>query len=544
MADVNSYLGSAALGLGSTPAIPAENANLNAINETGRNIQLLDHENNLNIFHQKIKDRDALYQMLDQDKVAIGKIRDEDRGIVNDAQKDANDAYYEMVKGGGMTNREGMRKYKDTLDNLNNVATQAQARYKFLTEEDQAIASTPLPRYQEERKKNLDDYKKKGFWADWTPYQQTANLDMDAIKKNSVNTPFEYNVDPDGKQSPEGKYKVKGSKFDYNQTYKNLRDKYLPNSEDLYYQQQLLGKIEQLPPNEKARTVIGMNGQIDKYNYENGLVKGMDGYVDPVTVTPNGQIAERPTDFSAKWILANQPAFKTQNSELDKFNAGLEQKKQAEADKLKIEAGKLGLGYAKLKEAKRINNARIASLPKEEQDSEISDMYTRAMQEQKGSFATIRDGKLTSEVPAENSLPYYTIKDGKVADLKPFDSEPVYQNPTGKTLKEKGKVLGYTGGYFKYNYITKDTDKPLKHSEIMKAYTNYLKAVPDASFTDFIKESVKANKIDYSVEGANGSTDRKLFTAAQKKVANASQKKGQEGIFDDTETDTETDTNE
>src|ERR1700735_3884949 len=99
-----SYVGDKNLGLGSSPEIPAinPNSNLDTINSTARDILLLNHENNIKLYDQKIKDRDATLKLLADGQVASGDIAPEDRPVYEKAKQATKDAFYDMISKGGL----------------------------------------------------------------------------------------------------------------------------------------------------------------------------------------------------------------------------------------------------------------------------------------------------------------------------------------------------------------------------------------------------------------------------------------------------------
>lgn len=343
MGDFNSYHGDVNLGLGSTPAIPAEAlVGLDTINQTGRDLLLLNHENNINIYRQKLADRQQQLKLLDAGQIQTGQILDKDRPIIKDYQTKTDKAFTDMVKAGGVSNPDAVKGYQDTVRELQDAVTNAQHRYLGRQQLVSEKSKQPLETTQKQYDNHLANQDSKGFWdGTYEPYQQSLTLDLDPIKKQAAITPFEYNVNDKGVQDVKGTTKVSGTQFSYPQTLKNLTDKYLQNADDLFHQQKLLSSVEQLQPQQKANAIDAMNARIGKYNTENGLAEGQEGYVAPVQVTPDGKIGERPTDFAAKWVLSEQPAFKITKNTLDDKAANLALKTQSEKTKAAAEQEKV-----------------------------------------------------------------------------------------------------------------------------------------------------------------------------------------------------------
>lgn len=348
MADFTTYRGDAGLGLGGDSSIPAiDGTALNYINQTGRDLMLLNHENNLTLYKQKVADRNKQLELIESGQVTTGEILDKDRPVIDRYQKEVDKEFSAFVKAGGINNKEAYRNYQKKITDLKDAVTHAQYRFAGRKQLEQEMASQPIKTFQDDYAKHIAGQDNKGFYEGiYAPYQHSLTLDVDAIKKNAVITPYEYMADADGKLNPDGTFKVSGTTFDFDKTRKNLVDKYLQNTDDMFHQQQLLSSVSKMGDAKKAQTVEAMNLKIEEYNRDRGYAPNTPQYVNPVELSPNGDIAENPTDFSAKWILAEQSNARTVKR--DDKAADRELKKQAEKDKLTIEKGKLGLGYAKL----------------------------------------------------------------------------------------------------------------------------------------------------------------------------------------------------
>lgn len=219
-------------------------------------------------------------------------------------------------------------------------------------------------------------------------------------------------------------------------------------------------------------------------------------------------------------------------SELDETPAKIELLK-AQALKAKSDAN---ANMIKAKAARAKVNAQIAKLKEgTEQDTYFSELWDRNPQEQK--LLAFTDGnQVISNIPAESSLPIYTIKGDKVTELIPKGAQKVYDKVNEDGSPATGaKVTGYTGGSYHFRYVKPGSNTALSDKQLLNAYNNSVAKYGEISFDDFVKGAIKNKAFDYVIEGENGIVDRKLALAAQKKVSNASQKKGQGGIFDDSE---------
>lgn len=183
MNTLSNYTGNAGLGLGSNSIPVTTTGDLDGINQLGKDLMLFNHQNNIALFNQKVKDRDTLYNLLAEGEASTNKIRDEDRKIYNDAKSDVNNAFMELAKSGGINNAEAMRKYKEKVGYLNQVATQAQARYKLLGDEEAEIGKETRDPIRQERLNNLKA-NIGNFWGNYQPYQEAYNYNIDDYFKN------------------------------------------------------------------------------------------------------------------------------------------------------------------------------------------------------------------------------------------------------------------------------------------------------------------------------------------------------------------------
>ena len=94
-----SYEGDVRKGFGSNADVPVVTpaGASNIINDTAKNMMLLNHENNVKIFNQKIADRDVTLQMLEKGAISSGAIEPEDRKFFNESEGKVNKAFEEVL---------------------------------------------------------------------------------------------------------------------------------------------------------------------------------------------------------------------------------------------------------------------------------------------------------------------------------------------------------------------------------------------------------------------------------------------------------------
>lgn len=185
--NLTSYVGNANLGQ-SNANIPVieKDTDLNVLNKADENAMLLNHENNVRLFQQKVSDRAYLQNLINEGKVESGDIDDKDRPAYDAAEKDATDAY-KAIK--GVNDTQGLENYRQKVLALQNVTKAAQGRWVAIKQQEQDIANEPLPSKQKAMQSHLDAETKTPVYNQITPYQKALDLnipDMDAQSFSGV----------------------------------------------------------------------------------------------------------------------------------------------------------------------------------------------------------------------------------------------------------------------------------------------------------------------------------------------------------------------
>lgn len=188
--NILSYSGNAALGASGDIPVINPNNNLSTINDAARNIMMLNHDNNINLYNQKIKDRDTTLQMIQQGEIASGKIDPNDRPVYDKARKDVEDSFFNMMNNGGLNNRDAAKDYYDKVANLKNVTDWAQSRELGLTQLQQERANQVLPEDQKLYDNHIAEMKKQPFWNPITPVQKAFNYDINSATSNVLGQPI------------------------------------------------------------------------------------------------------------------------------------------------------------------------------------------------------------------------------------------------------------------------------------------------------------------------------------------------------------------
>lgn len=336
MATLTEYTGNAGLGAGSNGDIPVlGNENLDLVNQTGRDIMLLNAQQNQRLFQQKLNDRDTLRQMVIDGQVPPGEIDEKYRPVYDEAEKRSRDAF-DKIK--NLNDTKAIEDYYKAKKDLQDVTDHARHNTLLLTGLRKEAAAQTLPRKQKAYMDWLNNQTTKtdsDFWSTVDPYQQTFDLNLKPILDS-------WKTGTRQLQSPDGLFTFDETYGDYGGTLKDLQGKYLEDADTAEDMRQLLSSYQNMPPSEVGRNIDAIDAQIDKYNKERGLTAGQPDFVPFVKrqQLPNGQIAiaEMPYDFASKYALANQSTFKNQTS---KFNKDLAN--------FRVDLGELGVKQGRMK---------------------------------------------------------------------------------------------------------------------------------------------------------------------------------------------------
>lgn len=174
------YEGSADLGSAEDTAIPvvAKDQELSNVNKTAQELRLIDHQNNLTLYNQKIQDRDKLLKLFEEGQVESGKILPGDKHYYDELETKHNEAY-KAIK--GMDDRQGISNYLKVNTELHDMVTNLQHRWTEITKLEAEKATQKLPKdiqsYTDHIAKQIA--KKPGELID--PYQKAFSGDFDAM---------------------------------------------------------------------------------------------------------------------------------------------------------------------------------------------------------------------------------------------------------------------------------------------------------------------------------------------------------------------------
>lgn len=534
---LSNYVGNAGLGVGGNADIPVVgDNNLNVINNTVRDIQLLDNQKNMQMFQQKIQDRDNLTNLLLQNQVPPGEIEPQYQKYYDEASKKVQDEFDSWK--GNFNDTKGFQKYIGAVKDLQHVATHSRTNTEQLKQLQQQQAAETLPTKKKAIGDWIDRQKKQDFWNPVNPYQQMHDLNMDTFKG------FVQDFTAQERDKTNPTVLNDTSYVDFDDILRKSRSAYINDLDKANDIQQLYDKFSAYDQPQLTKTLDAMDGQIDKYNQQRGFQEGQKGFVPHVNravVSGTTMIKEPMTDFAAKYALANQEKFATRTP---KFDFKMMEALRKNAD-LGLKQKDLARKWFDSNTKRLMANLKSRSLDQADdatkQFSQVWDTIGGRVQLPESGNQAFNAG-LGFKVDA-NTLPegfQYTQginEKGQPIRLIPKDAEEVLDN--------KKKVIGYKGGHYDVEYFVPkgatlagkrkaDKDYNLSQDDM---YHMYERSGFKGTFKDFVQSKFNNKEIDYKLEGANGKADRVSSFISQMAAGNKATKKGQESPFSSNEED-------
>ena len=352
MASVTNYTGTENLGLGSNPQIPVSPKTdyLGDLSKISQNLMMMDAERNMQLFNQKVKDRDVLLKLIDDNQVQSGNILPQYRADFDKQQKKAEEAYFAIK---GINDLEGREKYNKETAALKDVANYAQFKTLNYYKDADELAKVKNPTIQKKMKENLEGNVSKPLFDAWGEYQQTFDLDIPAmnefnlkgafVPKTGMATPEVATTDRTTAKTVNGKTTVTetqttapvkgmknvvpqqaggqgalspfstvaGRRVDYKTILNNTSQGFLSTDEQQRYnQEQLRNQLETGDVRASMNIIDNINKRITDYNTQNGFDENNPDFVPKVNAFLDPQkgkviVNEQLPDLAAKFSLAN-----------------------------------------------------------------------------------------------------------------------------------------------------------------------------------------------------------------------------------------------
>jgi hypothetical protein len=523
-----SYTGTPELGVGSSnvPLGPT-NPNLDVVNNTLRDIMLLDNQRNVMLWQQKVKDRDQLTEMIMKNQVSSGDILPEYRQHFDQAEKNAEKSFQEW--GGNLNDKDGYRKYQAAIQDLRDIAGHAQGKTMSLRALEKEKSQQILPRKQADYQRWIEQEKTKPFWEAVTPYQQLHDFSVDDILAGvkPIST-----VTRDAKD-PTISYDT--TYFDYNDILRNKRNQYINDRDAADSIDQFFDKFQRLAPNQLVPTLDAMDAQIDRYNQERGFNPGDKGHVQKVKrADVNGQVLinEPKTEFAAKYALSQQPQYLTRTPKFDKDIA----KYGIDKAKLDLQARKLGIDAAKARAYIGNLNAKTDKYVRDQQavGTNIVKQYEdfvngvaplNTINKKTGNVIESLNAVFVDRLPQS-----YRFIGGPVMGV---DSKG---KPTGKiTVGQLDPFISTDGSkrpYYLTRYVNPNTGEQLDPNSnfVNETYNTWRGSGYRGSKEDMVKTLLKQGALEMILQGKNGAANYTSMYQSAKTLNAMGTTKGEENI--------------
>lgn len=506
VSDLIGYTGNAGLGFGANADVPVSaTKDLDVVNRTGEQLMLQNMAQNKALFDQKVQDRNKLMQAIDSGDLKVGNLLEEDTPYVKEGLNKLDEAWAAMVKK-GVNDIDSQLAYKKALRDAQDRVTQAQSRFVGDTEQRTQAASETLPRKREAMLKNLDTWKKKGFWGEVQPYQQTQDLDIAGSILNTAANVTEQFTDPNNPL-----IKGKRTVFDYDKTLDSNKNNFLNDVNKRYDQQQLLNAIQSLPPDQFDETLTSINNRIDEYNKQKGFTKGQQGYVDEVKVavdpkTGKAMVQERLPDFAAKFTLANQKPFSQVETTFDKDRAAYELGKERN----KIAGANAAANQLRARTYASLQQKKLSQMDEGEK------MGNTIWSGWIDKITTYPKGNVGNDVVWAKDLPKgYTYIAGLNEKGQPIQLKP----------KKKGNVE-----YFETKYKGAD-GADIGKDFLKEKYDLYKESGGKGDYKKYLKDLIKNGVVNMEVAGENGTADFNTAFQTVRALSNKINSKDEEPVF-------------
>jgi len=494
------------LGFGEDVAIPvvAKDQKFNEVNKVAQDLLLQDHQNNLLLYQQKIKDRDKMLELFAEGQVQSGKILDGDKKYYDDAEKKKNEAYKNIK---GMDDREGISAYLKAHNELKDLVTNLQHRWTEITKQEQEKAQETLPDDQKTRQDHIDKMiaQKPGELV--TPFQKALSLDEPSMRQwiYGAPTPSKKTTVKDGDittvttttlpgtpgaatATGTGKNKISplptgakpiaaqpdkiphgyiqtspGWQYNLDDFLRNANTGYWEDRNQQQYQTKWFDTFHNSEEWMKKNLIEKENKRLREYAEETGLAptgkdaNGNNTYDATIqwAIGPDGKIVlkeDAPT-FAAKHALAMVPG---------PYKAGPSYEKDYKQLQIDVENKKANAEVAKARSAAALNYAKIDKMKQgAEQDAARVNWFRTNFTQQETLFNP--DGTLKA-ISADNSTPILTF-DGndakKIITLKPIGVTRIYDRYEPIEIIENGKAKQIPG-------TSTNGAQPAKDAKIVK----------------------------------------------------------------------------
>lgn len=348
-------------------------------------------------------------------------------------------------------------------------------------------------------------------------------------------------------------YEISGNRIDFNKILDNANSMiYNPEQEPYWHNLEHLNILEKGMPIfqskpvldtyvKRAQEYMAVTGDVN-----NNTLKNLTGVVNvdkgeqvlpgtrPIAIIHDGQLKMNisSSELAAIDRLSKIPAYasfsKKWREDMDKFNLAT----QTEDEKARHNKAMEGANWAKVNAMMKLNDAKISALQPEDVAPFFKNQWISNFTGQKS--------PIPSTINANESMPIFSFKNGKMDLLPPIGGTPIYANKDDKykPLNSNSKPIGYEGGTYE-KVLFDNTGKRVNMEDVTDSYGDYKrKALAQGSknsdiysLNDYINNAIKKGGLSYAMKGANQMITQDEYIAGQQALSNLYTKQKQQGIF-------------
>jgi hypothetical protein len=318
--EILGYKGDAAAALAGNEGRVVGPTDTSLITQTARDLAIQSAAVNLNVWKQKLGERDQVYKMIDDDALILDNIPEEHRQRLEAEKQKIKDIFFKY-NGDIMSDPKRYREFQTQIANTKGDINQSHKWYAWLKNELDTRSKIDNPIDQQKIDRHIAqqwDKNKQDFYSLPDPYAPITHFDLGVVAAKPVMGPqvVEHKGDYDittAKVDPEKTfdfYQKNWAKPEFNHQFGN----YVFGDKDGTYGGFLAG-----PNSEKD--IKRVNDALATVNAQLGRTPGQPGYIaplgvekDPLDNTKYRASTDRPDQIAAKIALADNPALITSSA--------------------------------------------------------------------------------------------------------------------------------------------------------------------------------------------------------------------------------------
>jgi hypothetical protein len=183
--EILSYHGDPNLAKGGLSDTSAGVLDTSYIQQVGRDVAMMNFQRNKILYDQRIKDRDEVYSMINDDKLIPDQILEKHRPLVDAELKKVQDIFYKY-NGDIMNNPERYREFNQQKQRALNTIKQAQKWYVGAKADRDSFGKETNPDKLNKRQAHMEKELSKDFWDNYNPYAPITDFDLKVVQPGVI----------------------------------------------------------------------------------------------------------------------------------------------------------------------------------------------------------------------------------------------------------------------------------------------------------------------------------------------------------------------